>query len=158
MSSQRSCFSVCPASSLSVSSAPPGLPVDGCDPPSLAYRCTHSFPDCLAACATGSSPAPPQAAQGPTDTGSAVPSSASLGRRLVAWKPRQLPDPPRQFLISRAGRSCCPTSPFCATGQRLKSLLQRTRSFSSLHNRTVWLRFCCSKATDYSLGPDLLYD
>lgn len=108
----------------------------------------------LAACATSYSSAPPKAAQGP-DSGAAVLSARPrLGWRLAAWKPPQLPDPPCQFLLSRAGRGCCPTGPFCATGQGLKSLLQRKLSFSSLHNRTVWLRLCYSKATDYSLGPD----
>lgn len=31
----------------SLSLDPPSLPVDVCDPPSLAYRYTHSFPGCL---------------------------------------------------------------------------------------------------------------
>lgn len=123
---QRSWVSLCSASHLSLPRSP-HFCSDVCDSPSLAHRRTHSLAGCP--CATTIARASGGCSR--TWTPGAAGFSARPGR-TAAPKLLQLPDPPRPVLnFETRGRSSCPTSPFCATEQGLKSLLQRKPSFNN---------------------------
>lgn len=104
--------SVCPTAS-SLSPQMPQLCADVWDSPSLA---TDTHAPFLAASATNYSSAPPEAAQG---TGASLGAAGLSARpeRLAARKPLQLPYPPPQSWISRAGEERLPpTAPFVPLG------------------------------------------
>lgn len=62
------------------------------------------------------------------------PGAAGLSTRPGLWLPGNhcsCLTHPTNSQLPELERGCCPTGPFCATGQGLKSLLQRKLSFNS---------------------------